>query len=198
MEEDSVSGNAFDYDNYDNKYIATEQEIRDCKVDIISGEKENSFWLILDNKYILIKNRPFKNGKAVWECRGRRHYDCPFRMEVIVEEETMSIVWMYKVGTHTCPQQEVDVWVHRFKVWVKEGMRSDFRVKYNTLYYATKKRVLESVEDEEMRKMVSYELPAVVNIPHIPRRDGGRGEVEILIEINFKIPCFFKHTYSTL
>ena len=86
MEEDSVTENDFDYDNSDNEYIATEQEIRDCKVDIISGEKENSLWLILDNKYILIKNRPFKDGKAVWECRGRRHHDCPFRMEVIVED----------------------------------------------------------------------------------------------------------------
>ena len=82
----------------------------------------------------------------------------------------MSILWMYKVGTHTCPQQEVDVWVHRFKVWVKEGMRSDFRVKYNSLYYATKKRVLDSIADDDLREMVSYELPAVVS-----NMEGGGG-----------------------
>ena len=64
MEEDSVSENDFDYDNYDNEYIATEQEIRDCKLDIVSGEKENSLWLILDNRCILIINRPFKNNYA--------------------------------------------------------------------------------------------------------------------------------------
>ena len=152
-------------------YVATEKEIRECELDIVAGEKVDSLWLILDNKYILIKNRPFKDGKAVWECRGRRHHDCPFRMEVSVEDNIMSILWMYKVGTHTCPQQEVDVWVHRFKVWVKEGMRSDFRVKYNSLYYATKKRVLDSIADDDLREMVSYELPAVVS--NMERRGWG-------------------------
>ena len=56
-------------------YVATEKEIRECELDIVAGEKVDSLWLILDNKYILIRNRPFKDGKAVWECRGRRHHD---------------------------------------------------------------------------------------------------------------------------
>ena len=162
-------------------YVATEKEIRECELDIVAGEKVDSLWLILDNKYILIKNRPFKDGKAVWECRGRRHHDCPFRMEVSVEDNIMSILWMYKVGTHTCPQQEVDVWVHRFKVWVKEGMRSDFRVKYNSLYYATKKRVLDSIADDDLREMVSYELPAVVS--NMERRGVGGGLINTFVHL---------------
>ena len=68
-------------------YVATEKEILDCELDIVAGEKVDSLWLILDNKYILIKNRPFKDGKAVWECgittalsvpsTQSRHFQCP-------------------------------------------------------------------------------------------------------------------------
>ena len=36
-------------------YVATEKEIRECELDIVAGEKVDSLWLILDNKYILLK-----------------------------------------------------------------------------------------------------------------------------------------------
>jgi len=44
------------------EYVATEKEIRECELDIVAGEKVSSLWLILDNKYIIIKNRTFKSG----------------------------------------------------------------------------------------------------------------------------------------
>ena len=49
-------------------YVATEKEIRECELDIVAGEKVDSLWLILDNKYILIKTvhlkmvKPFGNA----------------------------------------------------------------------------------------------------------------------------------------
>ena len=41
------------------------------------------------------------------------------------------------------------------------------------MYYATKKRVLDSIADDDLREMVSYELPAVVS--NMERRGVGGG-----------------------
>ena len=43
--------------------------------------------------------------------------------------------------THTCPQQAVDIYVHRFKMEIKAKMAENFRNKYNTVYNSVKKRI---------------------------------------------------------
>ena len=43
-------------------------------------------------------------------------------MEVQIDGDVLSIIWMFKVKTHTCPQQAVDIYVHRFKVEIKAEM----------------------------------------------------------------------------
>ena len=74
--------------------------LKKCKLDIVEGEKANSVWLIVDDKYVLTKNKQFKNGKSVWECRGRRHSGCPFKMEVQLDGDVLSVIWMFSVKTH--------------------------------------------------------------------------------------------------
>ena len=78
-------------------------------------------------------------------------------METLVEDDELSIIWMYKTETQCCPEQEIDVWIHRFKVSIKEQMSRKFRNKYCNVYNATKK-LLDSIADDELRELVSFEL----------------------------------------
>ena len=144
-------------------YLASIEDIKKCKLDIVAGEKSNSVWLVLDDSYALTKNKEFKNGKSVWECRGRRHNGCPFKMEIQIEGDVLSVIWMYNVKTHTCAQQAVDIYVHRFKAEVKAEMANNFRSKYMNVYNSNKKRLLDSIADPDLRELVSGELPAVVS-----------------------------------
>ena len=50
----------------DDGYLACIEDIKKCKLDIVEGEKANSVWLIVDDKYVLTKNKQFKNGKSVF------------------------------------------------------------------------------------------------------------------------------------
>ena len=129
----------------DDGYLACIEDIKKCKLDIVEGEKANSVWLIVDDKYVLTKNKQFKNGKSVWECRGRRHSGCPFKMEVQIDCDVLSIIWMFNVKTHTCPQQALDIYEHRFKMEIKAEMAENFRNKYITVYNSVKKRMLKNV-----------------------------------------------------
>ena len=106
----------------DEGYLACIEDIKKCKLNIVEGEKANSVWLIVDDRYVMTKNKQFKSGKSVWECRGRWHSGRPFKMEVQIDGDVLSIIWMFKVKTHTCPQQAVDIYVHRFKVEIKAEM----------------------------------------------------------------------------
>ena len=108
----------------DNGYLACIEDIKKCKLDIVEGEKANSVWLIVDDKYVLTKNKQFKNGKSVWECRGRRHSGCPFKMEVQLDGDVLSVIWMFSVKTHTYAQQAVDIYVHRLKCLVHIHMHT--------------------------------------------------------------------------
>ena len=37
----------------DDGYLACIEDIKKCKLDIVEGEKANSVWLIVDDKYVL-------------------------------------------------------------------------------------------------------------------------------------------------
>ena len=80
----------------DDGYLASIEDIKKCKLDIVEGEKANSVCLMVDNRYVMTKNKQFENGKSVWECRGRRHSGCPFKMEVQIDGDVLSIIWMLK------------------------------------------------------------------------------------------------------
>ena len=58
-------------------YVATEKEIRECELDIVAGEKVDSLWLILDNKYILIKTVHFKLVKPFGNAASRLPFPSP-------------------------------------------------------------------------------------------------------------------------
>ena len=45
-------------------YCLPENDLSSQKCEKIAGEKENSVWLIMNNKYILHKLREFKNGNG--------------------------------------------------------------------------------------------------------------------------------------
>ena len=49
----------------DDGYLACIEDIKKCKLDIVEGEKANSVWLIVDDRYVLTKNKQVKNGKSV-------------------------------------------------------------------------------------------------------------------------------------
>ena len=85
---------------------------------MIAGEKDNSVWLILDNKFILRKNRLFINGNIVWECtRFRRVLNCPFKLET---ENESDIIRMCNPSMHSCDVDPIETIVHKFKLEVKE------------------------------------------------------------------------------
>ena len=80
-------------------------------------------------------------------------------METMTENSVLSIMWMHKKETHLCLQQEVDVWVHRFKVSVKKEMKKDFRNKYSNVYNSEKKKLLCTITDLDLRKLIKkYEF----------------------------------------
>ena len=70
---------------------------------------------------------------------------------------------MFSVKTHTCPQQAVDIYVHRFKMEIRAEMAENFRNKYNIVYNSVKKRMLDSIADPDLRELVSGALPATVS-----------------------------------
>ena len=52
---------------------------------------------------------------------------CPFRMETGNSNEFIEILWMYKPDIHKCGQDQVEVYVHKFKSEIKKKMMEDFR-----------------------------------------------------------------------
>ena len=56
-----------------------------------------------------------------------------------------------------------EVEVYRFKLEVKEKMRSDYRATYSVVYNTTKKHFLEKITDDDMRELVSFQLPSEVS-----------------------------------
>ena len=85
---------------------------------MIAGEKDDSVWLILDNKFILRKNRLFVNGNIVWECtRFRRVLNCPIKLET---ENESDIIRMCNPSMHSCDVDPTEIIVHNFKLEVKE------------------------------------------------------------------------------
>ena len=52
-------------DSQEDGYLLSIEDIIKCKLDIVSGEKSNSMWIISDNHYTLTKNKELKDGKSV-------------------------------------------------------------------------------------------------------------------------------------
>ena len=146
------------------EYCLSSDRFADQGIEIVPGEKSNSEWLVLNDLYILHKNRSFKNGNVVWECKHRRGMGCPFRMETGISNEEIEILWMYKPALHKCGQNPCEIYVHKFKNEVKKMMMNDFRAKYATAYNATKKTFLDRIPDEAFRELVSFELPSIVSV----------------------------------
>ena len=72
-------------------YLLPNDQLTGQKVELIKGEEEDSVWLIFNNKFVLHKNRLFKNGNIVWECKFRRVLNCPFKLET---EKEINIIWI--------------------------------------------------------------------------------------------------------
>ena len=43
----------------DDGYLACIEDIKKCKLDIVEGEKANSVWIIVDDKYVLTIRKRF-------------------------------------------------------------------------------------------------------------------------------------------
>ena len=100
-------------------YLMPKSKWSEQKLEIIPGEKKGSEWLIINDEFILNKNRTFKNGNIVWECRSRRWYKCPFRMETEMGEESVNMLWMFENDIQTCVHDPSVILVHKFKTEVK-------------------------------------------------------------------------------
>ena len=80
-------------DVYD--HLEDEDKIDSHKVELISGEKDGSKWLLMDDIYILHK-KDESSSKEFWECSGRRRYDCKFKCATMYDEEQIRVSFMYK------------------------------------------------------------------------------------------------------
>ena len=49
-------------------------------------------------------------------------------------------MYMYDLDTHTCTQDKVEVYKHKFRTRVKNTMHTDFRAKYKNVYEDEKKK----------------------------------------------------------
>ena len=142
------------------EYHLPPESFKNFSFETVKGEKENSSWLVVDKKYILHKNSSYRNGNTVWECKHRRARNCPFRLET---EKDGDVIWMYDPKVHTCDPDPIEFLVHKFKLQVKEKMKSDFRAKYKIVYKSLKKQFLDAIEDPVYREMVSHQLPSDVS-----------------------------------
>ena len=68
---DNRAPDSADSNDKDPGYFIPVDNLKEQLVEKISGEKENSTWLILNEKYILHINHIFKNGNIVWESLTR-------------------------------------------------------------------------------------------------------------------------------
>ena len=64
------------------------------------------------------------DSKEVWDVDSR------WRQLGLDDNDNIYINWMYNTRVHTCTQDGIDVWVHKFKNEVKCAMKQDFRAKY--------------------------------------------------------------------
>ena len=132
-------------------YLMPKSKWSEQKLEIIPGEKKGSEWLIINDEFILNKNRTFKNGNILWECRSRRRYKCPFRMEIETGKESVNILWMFENNIHTCVHDPSVILVHKFKTEVKTMMANNFQAKYSVVYNTTKNKFLDRIEDPHKR-----------------------------------------------
>ena len=73
-------------------------------------------------------------------------------------------MYMYDLDTHTCTQDKVEVYKHKFRTGVKNTMHTDFRAKYKNFYDDEKKKILDEVEDENLKERLRISLPSYMNL----------------------------------
>ena len=98
-------------------YLLLSEKYSNSRIEVDFGGKDDSVWLILDNKSILRKSRSFVNGNIVWEYRFRGVLNCPFKLET---ENESDIIRMCNPSMHSCDVDPTEIIVHKFKLEVKE------------------------------------------------------------------------------
>ena len=146
--QDGLPGGSQDHGQLPEHLVAPE-EFQEYDIEIISGDKKGSEWLILDKEFICHRNDRSATGTYhYWECRSRRLVGCPFKMETMVDDDGKhSIMYMYDLDTHTCTQDKVDIYKQLFRNKIKHAMQTDFRAKYKNVYEDTKKDMLKEIID---------------------------------------------------
>ena len=79
-------------------YLVENAEFDEMNLEIISGNKKDSAWLVINNQYICVKNDESLSGSSFyWECRTRRITGCPFKLQTEVDSE----------GKHSTPATKI-------------------------------------------------------------------------------------------
>ena len=143
-------------------YLVENAEFDEMNLEIISGNKKDSVWIVINNQYICVKNDESLSGSSFyWECRTRRITGCPFKLQTEVDSEGKhSIVYMYSMDRHTCYQDSIDVYEQKFRNAVKGQMALDYRSMYASIYDRAKAEILQSIMDINLRERVRLALPS--------------------------------------
>ena len=155
--------------------VDEEVDVTEHTIELMEGKTKDVIWCILDNNFIhLVNTKSVDERTFWWECRFRKLSKCQFRMETKVREEDENkddelakkheIVWMMNPETHSCGQEEVDILVAKFRSKVKHQMTEKFKAKYMHVYETTKKDLLKSIKNEDLREQLRHALPAAATM----------------------------------
>ena len=146
--------------SFEESYMESKEVFDNVKIDIITGDKDGSEWLVLDEVYILHKYRSTET-EMFWECSGRRHFNCPVKAATAVTDdgEKHELIYMYKADRHDCGQTKMGPILQKFRNRLKIRMKENFKNKFHTIFAEEKKKMLnEHRESPELLERIIYEI----------------------------------------
>ena len=146
--------------SFEESYLESKDVFDNVKLDIITGDKDGSEWLVLDDVYILHKYRSTET-ETFWECSGRRHFDCPVKAATVVGDDgdKQELIFMYKADRHDCGQTKMGPILQKFRNRLKMRMKENFKNKFHTIFAEEKKKMLKEHKDSpELLERLIYEI----------------------------------------
>ena len=174
-------------------FLTSSEEFSEQRVEIITGDKPNTQWLLVDDRYFChLKTKSQREDVAQygWECKQRRVQNCPYKISTRITKEggPHEIVDKYNLDrhlsrppgrrprecrTHLCYQDPLDAMSKKFRSAVKKTMANDIHAKYSRVYDKEKADILNGISDPAFRERVAQHLPekkSLRSAAHIARR----------------------------
>ena len=145
--------------SFEESYMEGKEVLDNTKMELISGDKAGSEWLVIDDVYIFHKYRSTEN-ETFWECSGRRHFGCNIKAATTHgDDDNLELLHMYKAERHDCGQTKMGPIMQKFRNRLKLRMKDNYKNKYHKVFNEEKKRLMNEYKDfPELHERIIYEI----------------------------------------